>query len=530
MSQAEGVDAEAMSAGGMSTLSRRIGIGLALLWIALQGFVWFTFADDRTIQIMGTYYVTPAMAFFLLIWFFIFSGIDTAIRRGVGVFLILSVATFFTLFRFDGFWGDMVPRFSYRFAPTPAQQLEAYRETPTVEIADVESVSEQLEPTDSDWAQFRGPLRDGICRGVTLRTDWKENPPGEVWRHPIGKGWGAFAIVGDLAFTQEQVGEQEMVSCYLASTGERVWSHSDDASFTSAMGGDGPRGTPTLANSRIYTIGATGLVNCLEPLTGELVWTADSLKDAGAENISWGMAASPLVIDDMVFVNPGGTDGKSVIAYGAETGEIQWSKGDHPASYSAIRVEELGGQQQLILFDGQGVAGLNPSTGDELWRRQWQNAPMVNVAQPIVHDGKLFISSGYTLGSLLLDVTEVSDGAPKDVWVAESRFKLKFNDGVYRDGYVYGLDEGILSCIDASTGKRMWKRGRYGYGQLLLTDNALVVQAEDGRIVIIDVSPEGMKELAEFQALNGKTWNHPVIHDNRLYARNSREAVCFELE
>ncbi|MEO1996019.1 MAG: PQQ-binding-like beta-propeller repeat protein, partial [Planctomycetaceae bacterium] len=300
--------------------------------------------------------------------------------------------------------------------------------------------------------------------------------------------------------------------------------------FSSALGGDGPRGTPTVHDARVYALGATGKLNCLDAVSGAVLWSHDVLADAQAENLAWGMAGSPLVAQGRVIVAPGGGHGKSVLAYAVDDGRLVWSHGMHPASYSALRSEVLNGRPHVLLFDGQGLAGLDPESGAEFWRQPWENAPQVNAAQPIIHDGHVLISSGYGQGSALLDVSHLSDaGVPETVWNTPNRFKLKFNDAVYHEGYVYGLDEGILSCIEASSGRRLWKRGRYGYGQLLLAGDALIVMAETGIVALVAADSDGYRELSRFRALHDVTWNHPVLHRGHLFVRNSVEAVCYDI-
>ncbi|MEX0715862.1 MAG: PQQ-binding-like beta-propeller repeat protein [Planctomycetaceae bacterium] len=401
-------------------------------------------------------------------------------------------------------------------------------------------VATPIEITDDDWAEYRGPNRDGIVRNLAIRTDWNENPPRALWRHPVGLGWSSFAVVGNRAWTQEQRGDQECIVCYELETGKELWLHANDARFASVMGGDGPRGTPTIHDSRLYALGATGILDCLDAATGELLWTTNILDDAGAKNLGWGMAGSPLVYDDFVVVNPGtdpdkGGTGQSVAAYDRLTGERRWSSGDEPASYSAPRLETLDGVRQVLVFDGTGLAGYDPADGEQLWRsNEWRNGPLVNAVQPIVRDGRyVLMSSSYDLGSQLLDVRRENGEWPSEpiepMWKTPGRFRLKFNEGVYHDGHVYGMDEGILACIDYMTGEQKWKRGRYGFGQLVLVDDKLVVLAEDGRVALVSARSDQFEELASFEALSAKCWNVPVVVRGLLLVRNAEEAACFEV-
>jgi outer membrane protein assembly factor BamB len=229
-------------------------------------------------------------------------------------------------------------------------------------------------------------------------------------------------------------------------------------------------------------------------------------------------------------VNPGGPNGNGVVAYDRATGEKRWSAGHDIAAYSSPTLAVLEGERQLLIFDGVGLAGHNPETGAELWKFNWTNSPHINVAQPIaVDDRHVFIGSGYAQGSALVEVTRASTGWKcVDRWQSTD-FKLKFNNAVLRNGYLYGLDEGILVCLDARDGNRQWKRGRYGYGQILLVDDLLLIEAESGEMVLVETTPDAHRELARFSAIEGISWNAPVLCRGRLLVRNSNEAACYDL-
>ncbi len=407
-----------------------------------------------------------------------------------------------------------------------------------------------------NWPNFRGPQRDGIVRemsGPALRLDWTDaEPPNNLWNpdQRVGKGWSSFAVVGGFAITQEQRPEGESVVCYDFANGSQIWIHTDDERFSEPLGGVGPRATPTIAGRRVYTVGAKGTLNCLDFLTGEKLWQRNILTDASAKNLQWGMSGSPLVTGNLVIVNPGihpdQKSRKAVIAYNRLTGDIVWAAGSHPASYSSPSLARIGGVDHLLIYHGVGLTAYDPNTGKELWNfGPWTNQPAVNVAIPIVRDiaGEhfVFISSGYQSGCAVLKVT-VTNGKWDVVAASKqpNRFKLKFNDGVYHDGYVYGLDETILSCVSFKTGKMKWRqRGRYGYGQLLLVGDTLVIVAENGRVSFVKASPQRPTgKPPGFQALNrhvgtfdrkGIGWNQPVLVGGRLLIRNDREAACYDL-
>ena len=346
-----------------------------------------------------------------------------------------------------------------------------------------------------------------------------------------------------MAFTQEQRGDDETVVAYLAETGEEVWVHRNKVRHETFLGGIGPRATPTLHDSRLYALGATGILDCLDPMTGELIWSRDMADDAGTEQLDFGFAGSPLVTGDLVVVNPGknvpeggaaemyaGTEPGALIAYHRLTGDVVWKTGQRQAGYAAPRLETLDGERQILLYSAYGVGGHDPATGEELWWFEWANPFGTNSIQPIVTaDGGVFLSTEAT-GSALVDPRRNGDGwAVTARWERPNLFKLRFNGGVLQDGHVYGLDGGILAALDLEAGERKWKRGRYKYGQLLLLRDHLLVQAESGDIVLLDVSPEGMEEVARFHAIDGRSWNHPVVNRGLLFVRSDEEAACYDL-
>lgn len=528
----------------------RLSIPPAILVVggAILATCWNMFSGDATWQVMSVWYVGPAIPFLLLLWWLFLSDFGWRTRLTVVAVLAAGVGAFFAAYRVKDFTGDMVPRFESRWQPTAEDRAATYwtsleSETEADKGAgSAPAPSQALSIGPGDWAEFDGPQRDGIARGVRIRTDWDRDPPRKLWRHPVGAGWSSFAVVGRYAYTQEQRGKDEVVACYDADTGHPIWVHSDrGVRFDSAMGGLGPRATPTIAGSRVYTFGATGMLNCLDPHTGSVVWSTDAVRDAGVPPLQFGMSGSPLVYDNVVVVNAGGTrksnaasggNDRALTAYDRNAGKIVWCAGNHLAGYASPILATIEGVRQIILFDGVGVAGHDAATGKELWRSpDWTNLYYNNIAQPIVQpDGSIFVSSGYGTGCILLDVKKAnSEWAANPRWTARNQFKLKFNSGVYRDGCVYGLDEGILACFDLSTGKSRWKKGRYKYGQVLLVDNVLLVVSEDGDVAAVEISPGGGTEIARFHAIDGKTWNEPAISRGRLYVRNAEEAACYDL-
>ena len=533
-----------------------IGLG-----VVLQAASMWAFAENLSYLVFTSLFIIwPLSAFLILLWWILWSNLTWEIRGQGLIGLVVAFLTFVAVFRFDEFDGAMTPKFSFRWKPTATSKAEQFfkergsRATPvskntvddsaaTETASDVVVKTDELNevnslvPTDEDNPQYLGRNRDGVVVGPPLRTDWDARPPKKLWRHPIGLGWGSFAAIGRRAWTIEQRGPEELVVCYDIETGEELWQHSDTARFESVQGGNGPRSTPTIHEGQCYALGATGILNCLEAASGNAIWSRNILDDAGSTNLPWGQAGSPLVVDDLVIVAPGSNDDASksknsaVIAYRRDTGEKVWSSGNRYGSYAAPHLTTLDGERQVLIFDGVGLSALSVDQGKTLWQFEWSNTPQINASQPLVIDeSSVLIGSGYGLGSVLLKVTgAMSNWKVQDVWKSK-QFKLKFDSAMRRGDYVYGLDEGLLTCLSLKDGKRVWKQGRYGYGQMLISDDKLLILSEEGDVVIVPASPEPPRELAKFRAIEGKTWNNPVLARGRLLVRNAEEAACYDLK
>jgi hypothetical protein len=364
-----------------------------------------------------------------------------------------------------------------------------------------------------------------------VQADWKARPPKQLWQKRVGPGWSSFAVAGDRLFTQEQRGEREVVVCWNADTGEERWAQESPARFFEAVGGPGPRATPTLADGRLYALGAMGILHCLEPLSGEVIWKRDLRTDAEREPPIWGFSSSPLVTSGLVIVHAGGKDDKGVLAYDAKTGDLRWSvpSGDH--SYSSAHLAELGGRSMALMLTNTGLAAIDIEHGKIVWEHLWP-IEGYRVLQPLLVDTSSFLlGSGMGTGTRRIQLTsDGGDPSTAEQWTAPD-MKPDFNDFVAHKGYLYGFDQAVFTCVDLETGKRQWKKGRYGKGQVLLLPNQdqLLVLSETGSIVLLRANPQNLEELAKCQAIEGKTWNHPVMVRDRLYVRNGEQAACFEL-
>ena len=525
-------------AAARSSLLRRLPIVLLLLAaLVIAGFwLWQDQDMERVVRVTGTIMTLQALIALLALWVLLLSGWRWWVRLAVLILVPLIVAAAgVASIRKVEFTGDMVPFVEFRWQPTREDILEASRRQ---QAGGPPLTAPMLQAKPSDYPEYRGTLRDGIVHGPLLARDWTLSPPRKLWRQPVGGGYASFAVVGNVAVTIEQRRDKEAVVCYDTATGRERWIHAYDADFSERMGGEGPRATPTIKDGDVYSLGATGMLVCLDAATGKPKWSVNILKkDENSEeniNVQWGMSGSPLVYDKVVVVNPGkqspATAGKALVVYDRTTGQPVWSAGDTQAGYSSPMLATLAGQRLVLLFDGKELGGYDAAKGTKLWHHPWKTDFDINVAQPVVLPGdRVFISSGYGKGCAMLKTSDAGgQWSVKELW-KNTLMRCRFTSPVEYKGHLYGLDEGILACLDAETGKRTWKDGRYGNGQLLLSDGLLVILSEEGDLALVEAKPDAYQELGRMSALKGRTWNHLALADGKAYVRNHLEMACYDL-
>jgi outer membrane protein assembly factor BamB len=496
--------------------------GAALAAIGVVGFL----AADKSMQGMSFFFFPYpiSLAVFLVLTTLLGRWLSTK-RTIATVVAVLAVYAYCDLIRMEGLTGDFDADIAYRWQPTAEDRLLATSKSPSVAAASTEPLGVVT------WSEFRGPHRDAVVPGVDLATDWQAQPPREVWRKKIGPGWSSFAIAGNRLFTQEQRGENELVVCYDANTGEERWRHETPARFWESVAGAGPRATPTLAQGGLFALGATGVLARFDPVNGKVVWQRNLKDDSQRDLPVWGFSSSPLVVGDVVVVHAGGQGDKGLFAYDIADGKLRWqvAAGDH--SYASAQLATVAGRESLLMLTNDGLTAHDPATGKLLWDHPWKFGNY-RAVQPLVVDAKhVLLGTGMGAGTRYIEI-EPGEPAPKinTLWTT-AEMKPDYNDYVAHKGYLYGFDHNIFSCIDLATGKRLWKKGRYGNGQVLLLPDAdqLLVLSESGEAVLLRTNPEKLDELARHQVLEGKTWNHPALVGNRLYSRNGEEMSCFEL-
>lgn len=493
---------------------------LIVIWVlALGAWIFIAVTGDLTRQFIvmksiGTGIVASMLS---VLWLLTLSRLPWKIRlKGFGaavVILLILVG----LFKIGGVSGDLIPIVKFRWSGSADR----------VATGVVDSTSE----ITGSYPQFLGPNRDTTVTGIQLDPDWEARPPELIWKQPIGEAWSAFAIVGNRAVTQEQDGDDELVVCYELLTGTVIWEHRYPAKYDNPLGGVGPRATPTIEEDRVYAVGSMGDFMCLDLESGEKRWGFNVLDKHGASVPEWGLAGSPLIYEDSVILSVGGRNGHSLVAYDKRSGDYVWSGGSDKVHWSSPVLFEVGGRKQVLIFNHKSMVGHDVADGSILWEYEWDTDGMPHVAVPVLVPGdRILLSSGYGKGAELLQISNLDDGKQQAerIW-RTLHLKAKFNNYVLKDGFVYGLDDGMLTSIDVEKGRRSWKKGRYGHGQNILVGDLMILTAENGEVLLVEPVPEEPRILGSFQGLEGKSWNPPALVGEYLLLRNHLEAALYRL-
>src|SRR6185312_11703247 len=332
----------------------------------------------------------PVMTIGLVAAAVISRRLSTGARRVLIAAAIVLGCGAFALVRTGGITGDADSDIHWRWSKTPEERLLAQKDEVAPALKDVPSAP--LADANLSWPGFRGANRDGIIHGVRIETDWAQKPPVQIWRQPIGPAWSSFAVHDNLVYTQEQRGDDELVSCYDLNTGKPVWRHRDAARFYESNAGAGPRGTPTLSNGRVYTLGGTAIVNALDARTGSVIWSHNAATETKTKTPAWGFSGSPLVVGDLVIV----AAASSLVAYDAATGNPRWYGPTNPRGYSSPHLATIGGVTQVLLMNGDGLIGVTPADGKVLWQHAWSSD---GITQPgFTADGDILLGSGSGFG------------------------------------------------------------------------------------------------------------------------------------
>jgi outer membrane protein assembly factor BamB len=509
-----------------ATLWERLLIGLVMVAGCLGANL---LADKMTAGVPFVIFVLP---WILVGWWLVaaaFSRSSPRVRTSGLLFTILGGCLLTDALRFQGVTGAMESSATFRWRPRDEDRfLAANRQRPDFP-RDAANLS--LSPTPHDWPEFRGPRRDNRALGPTTLADWSEHPPKLRWKKLIGPGWSSFAVVGDYAFTQEQRGEREVIVAYQLTDGHEAWNYPLQERFEEAAAGPGPRATPTLADDRLYALSSQGSLVCLQASSGQLLWKNDLRTDTGASTPIWGFASSPLVSYGTVSVIACGPDNHAIAAYDAASGSLRWTAGRGNHGYASCQAAEFDGVPQILATTNYGLQAFDINDGQLLWEHVWELPHAARMLQPLIIEGHRLLLHSYLEGAKLLDIQRSQQQWQIDTRWWSRRLKSYFNDCVLLDGYLYGFDNNIFTCVALETGEATWKKGRYGHGQVLLASRAkrLIVLGEFGELILLAADPTQHQELGKIQALDGKTWNHPVLIDNLLLVRNASQMACYEL-
>ena len=379
----------------------------------------------------------------------------------------------------------------------------------------------------SEWAQWRGPNRDGISSETGFLKNWPQEGPKVLWHIPFGDGYSGISIAQGKVYTMAAEGNDEYVICLDASNGEEVWRFRSGAKFTESRG-DGPRSMPTVHGDSVFALGAEGKLYALDAGDGTKLWAHNFVEEFDSKIPTWGFSSSPLIEGNLVLVEAGGEDGKSIVAFDKKSGDIVWTAHTDEVGYSSPIALDFGGARQIIFLTSKTLLSVAPEDGKIYWKYPWPEG--INIATPIfIPDDKIFISAAYDKGAVLLKMTTDEDGIGiEEVWKSRV-MKNHFNSSVLQGDYLYGFDNTILTCIEADTGEEQWQQRGFKKGSLLLADGYLIILGEGGKLALAEANPSEYNEKARFQLFDDKCWTVPTLAGGKLYLRTQKEMVCLDL-
>ncbi|MBM3955568.1 MAG: polyvinylalcohol dehydrogenase [Planctomycetes bacterium] len=388
---------------------------------------------------------------------------------------------------------------------------------------------------DTDWPQFGGPKRDNRSTAEGLAREWPESgPPLLGTARNLGIGYASVAVADGAVLTMGSRGDDELVICLDEQTLAERWATKIGATRPDGMGA-GPRGTPTIAGDAVYALGANGDLACLALADGRVRWAGNVLTNSGGSNITWGISESPLVDGGRVIVTPGGP-GATMVAVDAKSGRLVWKAavpGNPAAAYSSIIVVETGGLKQYVNFVHTGVIGVRADTGQFLWGNDSSANGTANCSSPVAWQGNVFSASGYGKGGALVRLAGDRRGVAASLAYATKDLKSHHGGLVVDGDFVYGTDEGLLTCLDLRTGRVAWQNRSVGKGALVWADGLLVLRSEDGPVALVECSPRGYVEKGRFTPADRSdrpAWPHPVIANGKLWLRDQEGMAVYRVD
>lgn len=381
-----------------------------------------------------------------------------------------------------------------------------------------------------DWPQWRGVKRDGISAEKGLLKDWPNAGPPLAWRATgAGTGYSSFSTANGRLYTLGARGGTEYAMAFDAATGKKLWEVPHGRQFGNDRG-DGPRATPTVDRDRLYVFGASGDLAAMDSATGKVFWKQNVLDKFGGSNIQWGLSESPLVLNDRILVSPGGR-GASIVALKKTDGSAIWkSLADEPG-YSSAVLHEAGGIREAIYFTAERALGIDVETGKLLWSYTQVANRTANIATPIVRGNRVFLSSAYSTGAVLLELT-ASNGRidAKQVYFTRE-MRNHHASSVLIGDYLYGFSDAILIAMKFDSGEVAWRDRSVGKGSVVFADDRLYLYSEQGVVGLAEANPSGYREHGRFQIPTGNspTWSHPVVSNGTLFIRDQDHLMAFDV-
>lgn len=386
-----------------------------------------------------------------------------------------------------------------------------------------------------DSPQFRGPRRDGHSSAGNIVNSWPKSGPKPAWSAGgLGSGYAAVSVANGRVYTMGLNGTDEKVFALNERDGKPAWSVSTGGGAYRDGTGDGPRCTPTIDGDRVYALGALGDLVCLDAKSGQRRWHKNILKEFDGRNITWGICESPLIDGDKVIVTPGGR-GAAMVALNKDNGNLIWKSrvpGDPNAGYASAIAVDVGGVRQYVNFTARGMIGVRADDGEFLWQNGSAANGTANCSAAVFHENHIFYGSGYGTGGACLRLE--SNG---NTTRAEELYKTKdmtnhHGGMVVVDGFLYGCDEAILTCLDMVSGKVMWKDRSPGKGSITLADGLLIVRSQDGPVTLVEVNSQRYVEKGQFDQPNRSrrnAWAYPVVANGHLWLRDQETLLCYDL-
>lgn len=387
----------------------------------------------------------------------------------------------------------------------------------------------------SSWPQWGGPTRNFVSDSKGLSTDWGEEGPRRVWQRELGEGYSEIALDNGRLYTTYRKGDEEIVVALNAKTGHTIWEQSNAAPLIEGISesyGVGPAATPVVTGDRVCTLGRMGFLQCLDSETGDMIWSHNLVSDFDAEVPEFGFASSPVEYGGNLVVLVGG-EGTGVMAFGLHDGTVMWKQHNFENIYASPLPIRVSGQDQLVALVSDEVVGLDPSSGDLLWRHPHVNQWMTSVCTP-VWDGKdtLFVSSGGEAGARGLRLTR-SGGKThvEEIWSTKKLAVGGHANAVLAGGYVYATagSASVLVSVNIYTGEIVWRKRGFPGSTLVYADGKLIVLDQDGKLTFATPGADDLAVDAEVQILEKPSWTAPTVVGTRVYLRDKKTIMALDL-